>query len=69
MSHHGIPTKAYHAGLKQSLRDNIQSEWSNGITPVLAATISFGMGIDKSDVRWASKKIGLILLNIYYIAK
>lgn len=52
LSRQGIPAKPYHAGLKQSLRDDIQSEWTDGLTPVIAATISFGMGIDKADVRY-----------------
>lgn len=47
----GIPTKAYHAGLHHSVRDDVQSQWTNGQTPVIAATISFGMGIDKANVR------------------
>ena len=51
LSRHGIPAKPYHAGLKHSVRDDIQSEWTNGQTPVIAATISFGMGIDKANVR------------------
>ncbi|XP_067948353.1 ATP-dependent DNA helicase Q5-like [Watersipora subatra] len=54
MSNHGIPTKAYHAGLKQSFRDDVQAEWTNGQTPVIAATISFGMGIDKANVRFVA---------------
>lgn len=53
MSRSGIPCKPYHAGLKQSTRNDTQAEWTNGQTPVIAATISFGMGIDKANVRSA----------------
>lgn len=38
-----ISAKAYHAGLKNSERDEIQEEWMQGRTKVIVATISFGM--------------------------
>lgn len=37
-----ISAKAYHAGLKNSERDEIQEEWMQGKTKVIVATISFG---------------------------
>jgi superfamily II DNA helicase RecQ len=43
--------KAYHAGLTNEKRLQIQTEWMNGLTSIICATISFGMGIDKADVR------------------
>ncbi|RNA05219.1 ATP-dependent DNA helicase Q5 isoform X2 [Brachionus plicatilis] len=49
-----INAKAYHAGLKNSERDEIQSEWMEGRTKVIVATISFGMGVDKSTVRFVA---------------
>lgn len=48
----GIETKAYHAGLKQSERIQIQEDWTAGKYPVITATISFGMGVDKATVRF-----------------
>lgn len=47
-----ISAKAYHAGLKNSERDEIQDEWMQGKTKVIVATISFGMGVDKATVRF-----------------
>lgn len=49
-----INAKAYHAGLKNSERDSIQDEWMQGKTRVICATISFGMGVDKSSVRFVA---------------
>ncbi|VIO90584.1 ATP-dependent DNA helicase, RecQ family protein [Brugia malayi] len=51
LTEEGIPTFAYHAGLGNKLRDDIQDKWMRNVVPVIAATISFGMGIDKADVR------------------
>jgi ATP-dependent DNA helicase RecQ len=48
----GIPADFYHAGLNSDLREKKQIAWSNGITRVIVATNAFGMGIDKSDVRF-----------------
>ena len=48
----GIPSKPYHAGLNAKLREETQTEWMEGITPVIVATISFGMGVDKANVRY-----------------
>lgn len=47
-----ISAKAYHAGLKNSERDEIQEEWMQGQVKVIVATISFGMGVDKATVRF-----------------
>ncbi|CAI9737365.1 ATP-dependent DNA helicase Q5-like [Octopus vulgaris] len=47
----GIPTKAYHAGLREVDRLQIQIDWMEGRIPLITATISFGMGIDKHNVR------------------
>lgn len=48
----GIPTRAYHAGLKDRERAAVQDEWMSGKIPVITATISFGMGVDKASVRF-----------------
>jgi ATP-dependent DNA helicase RecQ len=46
-----FPAAAYHAGLEPSVRERVQAEFQSGKLEVVVATIAFGMGIDKADVR------------------
>jgi len=48
----GISADFYHAGLTDELRDRKQASWMMGETRVIVATNAFGMGIDKSEVRF-----------------
>lgn len=48
----GFKSVSYHAGLKDESRRTVQERWINGYYNVVVATIAFGMGIDKSDVRF-----------------
>lgn len=48
----GIWAAAYHAGLPMPERDRVQTEFLEGKVRVVVATVAFGMGIDKPDVRW-----------------
>jgi ATP-dependent DNA helicase RecQ len=48
----GIPARAYHAGMDAELRTEVQEWWKGSDRATVVATIAFGMGIDKADVRY-----------------
>ncbi len=48
----GIAAAAYHAGLPDAVRAEVQERFVRDELQVVVATIAFGMGIDKSNVRW-----------------
>lgn len=48
----GLRCAAYNSKLKKSDKEQVQNDWMNGVIPVIAATVSFGMGIDKGPVRF-----------------
>lgn len=47
----GLRAAHYHAGLNDDERNSIQNNFMSGATPIVVATIAFGMGIDKSNIR------------------
>ena len=47
----GLAVAAYHAGLPAAERERVQSAFAAGALEVVVATVAFGMGIDKADVR------------------
>ena len=51
LNQHGISANAYHAGLPHEQREGIQRQFMGGQLNCIVATIAFGMGIDKSDIR------------------
>lgn len=48
----GIRADSYHAGLNDGKRSSVQQLWIDGKVQVVCATIAFGLGIDKPDVRF-----------------
>jgi ATP-dependent DNA helicase RecQ len=48
----GLPAHAYHAGMDAERRSAVQEEWMASDCGIVVATIAFGMGIDKADVRY-----------------
>ena len=46
-----VPAAAYHAGLDPETRERVQTAFQAGKLEVVVATIAFGMGIDKADIR------------------
>ena len=51
LNQNGISANAYHAGLPHDQREGIQRQFMGGQLNCIVATIAFGMGIDKSDIR------------------
>ncbi|MBF0504076.1 MAG: DNA helicase RecQ [Candidatus Omnitrophica bacterium] len=47
----GFKAEAYHAGLEAKQRHDVQDRFIKDETPIITATIAFGMGIDKPDIR------------------
>ncbi len=49
---HGIAADFYHAGMETEDRNQVQQDFIRDDVQVICATVAFGMGIDKSNVRW-----------------
>lgn len=47
-----LPARAYHAGMEAEERTQVQEWWMEGDNRIVVATIAFGMGIDKANVRY-----------------
>ena len=52
LSSKGLKAEAYHAGLPAAKREQVQSEFQSDKIQIVCATIAFGMGIDKPNIRW-----------------
>jgi superfamily II DNA/RNA helicase len=52
LSAYKIKALSYHAGISDSKRQLVQNQWANDDCQVICATIAFGMGIDKPNVRF-----------------
>lgn len=51
LAQQGYSATAYHAGLSSDVRSAIQADFMASRTQIIVATIAFGMGIDKADIR------------------
>ena len=49
---HGVRAEAYHAGMEADERARVQDAFQSGAVEVVVATVAFGMGIDKPDIRF-----------------
>ncbi|MFL5886608.1 MAG: RecQ family ATP-dependent DNA helicase, partial [Thermoleophilaceae bacterium] len=56
----------YHAGLPAAVRHDAMTEFLDGSARIVAATVAFGMGIDKPDVRWVLHVDAPPSLDAYY---
>ena len=66
MTMNGVVAKPYHAGLDDELRSKTQEDWLAGRISTICATIAFGMGIDKQDVRYVFHYSAPFSLENYY---
>jgi ATP-dependent DNA helicase RecQ len=56
----------YHAGLGAAARRRTMAEFLEGSARIVAATVAFGMGVDKADVRWVLHADAPVSLDAYY---
>ncbi|HTQ08894.1 MAG TPA: RecQ family ATP-dependent DNA helicase [Fimbriimonadaceae bacterium] len=52
LAQHNFPARAYHAGMEGDIRHEVQEWWMREPAGIVVATIAFGMGIDKANVRY-----------------
>ena len=52
LTKNGLPARAYHAGMRNDHRSELQDDFMDDKESIVVATIAFGMGIDKSNIRY-----------------
>jgi superfamily II DNA helicase RecQ len=62
----GQPVALYHAGLTPRVRREAMASYLDGSARIISATVAFGMGIDKPDVRWVLHVDPPASLDAYY---
>ena len=63
---YGINAAHYHASLSDKVRNSVHESWLRGETKVICATVAFGMGINKADVRFVIHSTFSKSLENYY---
>uniref|UniRef100_A0A6C0B3X0 ATP-dependent DNA helicase n=1 Tax=viral metagenome TaxID=1070528 RepID=A0A6C0B3X0_9ZZZZ len=66
LNENGLNTLAYHAGLSKKIRTETETSWKSNEVGIIIATIAFGMGIDKSDVRFVIHNDTPFSIESYY---
>ena len=66
LNENGLNTLAYHAGFSKKIRTETETSWKSNDVGIIIATIAFGMGIDKSDVRFVIHNDTPFSIESYY---
>lgn len=66
LNEHGLRTAFYHAKMKKPERVQVQRDWTSNKINIIVATLAFGMGIDKPDVRFVIHHTLPKSLEAYY---
>ena len=65
----GIPCKAYHAGRPGKERSQVLEDWNDGRLPLVAATIAFGMGIDRAGSHALQSALAQLAASCHHVLK
>jgi RecQ family ATP-dependent DNA helicase len=63
---HGVTARAYYSKKNETFKNNTQKAWNRGTIRVIVSTVAFGMGINKSDVRFVIHYVMPKSLENYY---